>query len=174
MAAPDFSAVTALSNKAVELKYMGHFARAATKFGQALELALAQGTGPDCLIVARLQLEHVMCACLLADPDSVTDAHFAARRATELARCLAAAATLRRRKAAGTLLGATCTAAELAWYRHTLEHVVKMDDLAIRAEIPRLALLFGHDTVLSGRLSRLASRFRLRGSTRAGEWDRAC
>ncbi len=136
MVAPDFSAAVALCDKAEELLKLGHFARAATKYALAVDSALAQGC-PDCLIVARLRLQHAMIAVEGTGADAVAEE-------------LTAATTIQRRLAAGTLLGAGCTAAELAWHRAELEHKARVDNnTVLRQRVPQLALLFGYTTVLN-------------------------
>jgi hypothetical protein len=57
MAAPDVSAVAALTNKACDLKHAGHQARALEYEERALAAALALGA-EDCLIVAALQVSQ--------------------------------------------------------------------------------------------------------------------
>ncbi len=127
MAAPDFSAAAALYHKATELFERGHSARAAAKFGQALEAALAQRC-PDCLLVAQVQLQHAAAAVNALCRETVSVEEYKARRGAALTEVLAAGATLQRRYAAGTLLGTSITAAELTWHQHYLEHLADLDN----------------------------------------------
>jgi hypothetical protein len=148
MAAPDFSAAAALSDKALQLSVFGHFARAAEKYGQALDAARAQRC-PDCLIVARLELDHAGTIGLAMAQETLSDAEYNPRRAALFARWLMAGATLQRRKAAGTLLGTSCTATELAWQRRALEHSADLRrSSTARANAPLMAAQLGFDTLI--------------------------
>jgi hypothetical protein len=147
MAAPDFSAAAALADKALELQSSGGIARAGEKYRDALEAARAQRC-PDCLIVARLQLDHAMVEGNILDRSELAAPEVRARRAAVVAQRLDAAATIRRRRAAGTLLS-NCTAAELAWRRQTLLHMADMrQDRLLRAAAPQIAQLFGYEMML--------------------------
>jgi hypothetical protein len=114
MATPDFSAAWALFAKATGLHHAGHLARAREYTSRALAAAQAVGE-PDCLIVARLQVDTT--TDMLDAADAATDAAQRAglfRSATETLSALMA--TLQRRKAAGTLLAGACRPAEEAWH----------------------------------------------------------
>jgi hypothetical protein len=123
MAALDMSTVVALTNKAFDLKHAGHRARSLEYEERALAAALARGA-EDCLVVANLQLDN-------ANSLLKTVAQHLNQRVPGAAPPIgpmfplffAAAATVQRRKAAGTLLPGTCRAAEVEWDRLTNEHV---------------------------------------------------
>jgi hypothetical protein len=102
--------------------------------------------------VARLQLDHAAGGALASLAEGVAAADDKARRAAAFASALETAATLQRRKAAGTLLGASCTAAELAWRQQVVEAVTvppQAENIAAtRAFAPLLAQLLGYETLL--------------------------
>jgi hypothetical protein len=145
MAAPDVSAVVALTNKSFDFKHAGHTARSVEYKRRALAAAEARGAA-DCLIVATLQLliveevyaegyEHHRRGAAGAAPPF----------APALPLFFSAAAIVRRRRAAGTLLGARCTAAELTWERLRGEHIAKVQNdsvLAVTAAV--MAPLIGY------------------------------
>jgi hypothetical protein len=116
MAAPDFSAVSALSHKATELCEKGYYARAAAKYGDAVDAALAlPQASPDCLIVATLRLRR---ACALQghvqSPATLhTDVLAACNEAIRL--YIVVAEAVERRWHAGTLLQGCCRPWEVAW-----------------------------------------------------------
>jgi hypothetical protein len=149
-AAPDFSAAVALTNKAFELHRIGHFARAAAKSAQALDAARAQHC-PDCLIVAHLQVDYAQTAQdALNNEAAVSDAEYRTRWAASLAQYLDASATLQRRKAAGTLLGTSCTTTELAWYQQHFEHLFGCEkESRPRGDALALAPMFGYLTLMA-------------------------
>ena len=114
-AQPDLSHVNALGDAALALERKGHFARAAEKYGAALDAARALGTQPDCLVVASLQLASVnVLTCIASGADSGADR--AAAVATLFEQQNAAIETLQRRLAADTLLAGSCRPYEVAWY----------------------------------------------------------
>jgi hypothetical protein len=123
MAAPDVSTVVALSNKALDLKMVGHTARELEYRQRALVAAQALGA-PDCLIVAQLHLDIAnWIQSKLQTIHAADGAQRAALLATAVEHFSAAVATLQRRRAADTLLTGSCTAAEVAWTRRTMQHV---------------------------------------------------
>jgi len=151
MAVPaDVRAVAALLNKAIDLGHAGHRARAKDYERRALVAAQARGID-DCLIVARLQryqantLFRIACEATEAEPLSLAPA---------FALFFAAAATVQRRMAAGTLLPGSCRAAETAWSRLINEHMaefvhtsfVKAAAPEIAAETAESAQLMGYET----------------------------
>jgi hypothetical protein len=148
-AAPDFSVALRIFSKALSLNHNGHWVRSHEKVGQALDAALAQGC-PDCLIVARLQLHHARSAvCPVVHRAILGTPAYQARREAALTQVLEAAATIQRRKAAGTLFGASCTAAELAWTRHAFEQVARLQHNSVALErAGESALHCGFDTLL--------------------------
>jgi hypothetical protein len=115
MAAVDVSRVIALTNKAMALASIGHWARAAEKYAEAVSAAQALQQ-PDCLIVAHLQGSHA--DALLAHTDT---AGVPAARGVELMRSAflellpPAMASLQRRMAAGMLLAGACRPHEVSW-----------------------------------------------------------
>jgi hypothetical protein len=120
---PDVCAVAALYNKAIDLTRVGHIARSAEYSARALAAAEALGA-EDCLIVAQLQLKEAMrlghAVCIQFPEDSA--AAPADAFAPALSLFCAVAATLQRRRAAGTLMPGTCRAAEVAFQQLTTEH----------------------------------------------------
>jgi hypothetical protein len=106
MATPDVSAVVKLCNKAYDFDTAGHYAREGVYRERALAAAQALGL-PDCLIVASLQLNSA--AWLLDDTRSpgLDETRRSAQQATAVELFTEAAATLQRRKAAGTLMPGT-------------------------------------------------------------------
>ena len=113
------SRVLALSSKAQHLANVdGHYGRAATKFAAAAEAARALGpaAGDDCLVATTLQVHQVdalvmhFWTCKLPTADAADALHLAFFTLLP-----AAQRALLRRKAAGTLLGGTCRAHEVAW-----------------------------------------------------------
>jgi hypothetical protein len=146
----DVSAVAALFNKSLDLLQSGHVARSDEYLERALATALELGA-EDCLIVATLQLQQadtLMQAALRAEQRGTPAT--AQRYAPVVALYLAAAATLQRRRAAGTLLQGTCRAAEETWDRLITEHTAAWhghsDPYAIAAT---LAPLVGYKTFLN-------------------------
>jgi hypothetical protein len=129
MATPELSAVVALTNKILELEHAGHRARSSEYTQRALAAAHALGA-TDCLIVARLQLGQV--GILFATVYHQT--HYLPLAAPPFAPMLApffeAAATVQRRRAAGTLLAGSCRAAEVTYERLTNKHVAKLRQLS--------------------------------------------
>ena len=121
MSAAALAAVTALGNKAFDLGKKGHFARAIEKYAAAVESAQALGYS-DCLITATLRGNEAMMSlghgCAPGVPD--TDPIGEWERAIQL--LLPAISTLRRRKAAGTLLAGACHPWEEAWAASQLRH----------------------------------------------------
>ena len=101
-------------------------ARAAAYRERALVAAQALGV-TDCLIVATLQLETADCLLNVLAEQSDDGAQRAALHATAVERFLAAAATLQRRRAAGTLLPGCCRVAEVNWRRRTSKHQDEAD-----------------------------------------------
>ncbi len=122
MAQPDAGQIRALnklSNKAFMLMAKAHDARAAEKYEQAADAAVALlPDADDSLIIVSLRLmqagallNHARAPCVAATPEGV---ELERRAFLELLPQLTAA--LNRRDAAGTLLGArTCRPAEAAW-----------------------------------------------------------
>jgi hypothetical protein len=128
MAAPTLSAVTALSNKALELERKSHFARAAEKCADAVAVAQALTQAHEsCLIVAKLQLRqfsllHSQAFALDVLPEERARRFVAAL--DEMQRLLCAAfAVVKRRGAAGTLLEGCCRPREVAFAAAYHAHV---------------------------------------------------
>jgi hypothetical protein len=148
MASPDISAVVALCNKSFDLDHVGHCARSHEYSRRALAAAEALGA-QDCLIMAYLQLED---ATQMIDKKVKHDAgHGTAEalppEAAMVSLFFVAAATLQRRRAAGTLLAGVCRPAEVEWEYRIKKH---------RAEVRRadegsaeLAPLVGYKLFLS-------------------------
>jgi hypothetical protein len=116
MAAPDFSTVSALSHKATELCEKGYYARAAEKFGDAVDAALAlPQASPDCLVVATLRVRRaVVLQGHVKSPATLpADALAASNEAIRLHIIVAEA--VERRWHAGTLLKGCCRPWEVAW-----------------------------------------------------------
>jgi hypothetical protein len=136
--------VVTLTNKAFDLEHAGHLARSVEYGGRAIAAAQALGV-EDCLIVAKLQLYTV------ASLYNVAVVHMNQRAPGEppfapvVLLFFDAAATLQRRKAAGTLLAGSCRAAEVEWQRLTDEHTaeVRQDD-NMRNCSPKMAPLVGY------------------------------
>jgi hypothetical protein len=114
MAAPDFSAAWPLYAKWAGLRRAGHVARSSEYTLRALAAAQAVGE-PDCLIVALLQVTSAADRLVAADA-ATHDSRRAGLLRAPFETLFAAAATLQRRKAAGTLLAGACRPAEEAWY----------------------------------------------------------
>jgi hypothetical protein len=119
MAAPDYSAASALSEQAATLLAKAHTARAAEKFAAALAAATAGGAPADCLVLAFLRVQHANASLSHADTPGLARAQRAAALRAALSPQLLPAAidTLTARAAAGTLLPGACRPAELAFYR---------------------------------------------------------
>jgi hypothetical protein len=152
MATTDVSAVSALNNKGAELYSKGHYARSADYYARAVVAAQALGA-QDCLIVANLQIEQAKALSHHSQTRGLPRAEvIAARR--ELACVLpAAVATLQRRKAAGTLLGAY-PPVEQAWYAASVRYTMSLCGKAmpVAADDPlTLALVgtFGHEMTIT-------------------------
>jgi len=113
--AADTSRALELGGAALALERKGHFARAAAKYAAAVAAAqeLAQ---PDCLVVAMLQLMCVNTLTCVASAPTASPAERTAAVQQLFAHQDAALETLRRRLAAGTLLGGRCRPYEVAWY----------------------------------------------------------
>jgi hypothetical protein len=146
--APDVSAVVALCNKQYDLGIAGHTARAAEYCARALEAAEALGA-PDCLIEATLQLSNA--ATILRNPAAMIaeGPEPAARKTTAVEHFVLATATLQRRRAAGTLMPGSCSAAEVTWRRQRLEHAQesKLNPMSAQA-IAAVANLVGYEAFL--------------------------
>ena len=154
MASPELLNVVALDNKAMELYDLGHVARALDYQGRAVAAAQALGA-EDCIIVASLQIRHVR--LLYTDVHSKRYEGVSLSHAQELLAPLAslffaAADTVQRRLAAGTLLEGTCRAAEVTWLKLTQEHAVKCAPGMSRVDASRaiavMASFCGYTTLL--------------------------
>ena len=115
MAAPDLTAIKALSEKAYALQEKNHCFRSAEKYGAAAEAAQALGA-PDCLIVAHLQLRRVH-----ALQDSIMLSGIASDEAAKASAdkdvlLMAVVRTVERRMATATLLPGACRPLEEAFY----------------------------------------------------------
>jgi len=111
--------VQAFWRKAAELEDRGHILRAADYFGRAAEAARA--LGPDNLVAVDMQRCQALMTLnytgAVADlKAAVNPLAIAAHRAVSVAQLSAVTAALERRRVAGTLLEAKCTAAEVAWF----------------------------------------------------------
>jgi hypothetical protein len=115
MSAADLAAVNALSKAASDMQNKGHFARAAVKFGAAVAAAQALGHA-DCLVTAMLQVEAADTWINHAFAPGVTEADTQAAFVRALQLLDAAAPTLERRRAAGTLRTGACRPLEEAWF----------------------------------------------------------
>ena len=122
MSATALAAITALDNKAHELRKKGKYTRALEKRREAVAAAQALGL-EDCLITATLQVEEV--------DDLLYHMQSPALSSTEKCAALWGAAALlnaavvpplTRRKAAGTLLAGACLPVEVAWNAARLQH----------------------------------------------------
>lgn len=102
--AVDISNVLELSVEAQHLMVQCHYARAERKYAKAVEAAQKLGQ-PDCLVVARLQLQQCSMARNAADAGAVPEK-------IPLLLLLSACKTLQRRFAAGTLLDGACRSHE--------------------------------------------------------------
>jgi hypothetical protein len=146
MAAPDVSTVVALSNKAFDFQYAGHRARAAEYFRRAQAAARASGA-EDCLVIAILQLfessEITASESLQHEQQGLPGE--APRSPTVVALFFAAAATVQRRKAAGTLQVGCCRPAEVTWRQLFDQHIAEVvQNAGMRRSAALLAPLVGY------------------------------
>ena len=148
----DISRVVALSTKAFRLMAIdGHSGHAAAKLGAAVEAARALGpaAGDDCLLVASLQLRQVDALVAHADTRSLPPGD--AAEARRLAFCTllpAAQRALLRRKAAGTLLGGTCRAHEVAWYAEAQKNEAATYSSTVNGSVRVHIVHMGYDAFL--------------------------
>jgi hypothetical protein len=145
MAALDVSTVVALTNKSFELLHAGHRARSEEYERRALAAAQALGA-EDCLIVAKLQ--HFVGSTMYK---GVFEQHAAppSSFAPVLPFLFAAAATVQRRKADGTLLAGSCRAAEVTFDQLIAEHMAGVvQDRGMLVGAPALSCLMGYKTFL--------------------------
>jgi hypothetical protein len=152
MATAEVSTVVALRCKAFDLHRAGHRARAAEYTSRALAAAQALGE-PDCLVVAHLQVELAQDALSSAERAELDHERRAALFSAAVDHCLAAVATLQRRKAAGTLRAGRCRPAEEAFDLQTHFHTAKayrQDGMSLPsdADAARLASQMGYQALL--------------------------
>ena len=156
-ASPQLSALVALCNKSFDLGHAGHMARALEYQKRALAAAQAMGA-EDCLIVAALQMnqanlvhEAVVDYCQEHVADT-GDANVLAMFARISVHLCAAAHTVERRIAAGTLMPGTCRAAEETWYQlvaaHKSHYINKLDEQQCVTGRPQAAPYCGYVTLL--------------------------
>lgn len=120
--------MAALSKTSLDLWDAGHRARALDYSQRAL--AAGQGLGPqDCLILADLQVRHANMVYNFSFDRLAQRAPGAALEvaAVFLPLVFAAAATVQRRRAAGTLLPGSCRATEEEWARLAMEPVSRQN-----------------------------------------------
>ncbi len=121
MAAPDVPASLVLFEAAQILRSKGRFARAAEKFGDAVAAA-AQEQAEDSLVVAVLRALHAGALMFHSLTPTVPAAEADEARQTALTVLLPQCMSMMtRRKAARTVLPGRCRAAEVAWWRTSLE-----------------------------------------------------
>ena len=122
MASPNVSASVGLYNSAEGLRGKSPFARAAEKYGRAAAAAAQELAAEDCLVVAYLRAEQakaLLCHSLAVswNADEAVGA-LQTIKSVLLPQCVP---TVTRRTAAGTLLPGSCRAAEVAWWRTSIE-----------------------------------------------------
>ena len=133
MAAAAFAEVLALSGKAQELYMKSHYERCTEKWRAALAAAEAIGA-EDCVLVAAIRMEvaRSLFACESAQLSSFSQA-FVLKQLDVLG---ANAATLRRRRDAGTLMEGKCRPIETQWYSEYMTYMAsgrsqeKLDETA--------------------------------------------
>jgi hypothetical protein len=152
------AAVSALDNKAYELENKGHYARALELRREAVAAAQALGFA-DCLITACLQLAQIdtWLRHSAAVGELEAGAQMAQHGGVELLR--AAAATLQRRKAAGTLLPRACRPTEEAWHAAKFRHhsavhqgpraALQMRDYCAADDAPLFGPFHGYEVYLT-------------------------
>jgi hypothetical protein len=116
MAAPDFSVVSALSRKATELCEKGYYARAAEKFSDAVDAALALPQAPpDCLVVATLRVRRALALQMHVKSPATLPADRLAAANEAIRLNVLVADAVERRWHAGTLMKGCCRPWEVAW-----------------------------------------------------------
>lgn len=127
MAAPEDFAVLALVKKAMSLEVAGHFARRSEYVRRALSAAEARGV-QDCLVVATLQ--YSVASEIYDDAHHMHKADPTIRLPVEpiLSLTMAAAATMQRRRAAGTLLAGCCRTDEVLYAKHVSAYSAMLCD----------------------------------------------
>ena len=147
MFASELAAVSALENKASELVVKTHWARAAEK--RAAAVAAAQALGyTDCLITAWLQANLASLYISHAFTSASADVDVEAALRSALLVLHAAVETLKRRKAAGTLLAGACRPIEIAWYDSKIQSKVRSEGVADFASAWR-GCFIGYDAYLA-------------------------
>ena len=143
MAAADLDAVISLTAKADELLIKGHYERSLLKWRAALTAAETH-CAEDCIILAAVTTKFtrssVVTAGLRSEP---MDQAFVLKA---FALYSASAATLRRRRDAGTLLQGMCRPDEMRWQRESLRAGLPIT--VSDAEMQAAALLVGYDGFL--------------------------
>jgi hypothetical protein len=144
MAATAFAELIALSVKARELHEKSHYERALEKWRAALAVAETLGA-EDCVIVAATQTELARSSISV---EAAQNGRFSQAFVLEVLDLLAAsAATLRRRRNAGTLMEGKCRPNEGRWFVAYL--VGKIGSPQEDQQLHALASLVGYDMFLN-------------------------
>jgi hypothetical protein len=156
MATQDVPASVRFYNAAEELRAKGHFARAVEKFERAAAAAAQELAAEDCLVVAFLQASQARALIFHSMVPALPFAEkYETYRTVESLLLPQCVSTLTRRKAAGTLLPGSCRAAEVAWWRASVEQTHLQDGYPIAL---LRALAVGSDSRLGFDVYLLAAR----------------
>ena len=133
MSTPGVPASIGLFMTAMALKSKGHFARAAEKFGGAAAAA-QELAAENCLVVAFLRAAQAESLICHSRAPTLTVAETDEARETVVSVLLPQLmSTLKRRNAAGTLLPGSCRAAEVDWWRVTMERTLLEQGMSVKA-----------------------------------------
>ncbi len=171
MAAFDLSKVVSLTVKANELHDKSHYERSLIKWRAALTAAEALGA-EDCLLVAKCKTEVTRSSIACEAHKNVPFSQAFLLEMLELQ--ASSAATLRRRRDAGTLMEGKCRPVETQWRFKYLDGV--QESAVASVQLRTLAQLVGYDTFLNlchGSMNLLSSAFANDAFEHGGETERA-